>query len=176
MVGANISSDALCNIFEDSSLLRTTIGSICILDGDKNGKAEYNNSIITLPGKKSPEDLIFEYAEELFNKNEDFWIDDIVFGRGYSKTYYRDNIRVEIMEIQNKIFEAKTKLGSAKGVKREENKKVFNKYKEFFEFVIKNWVFATENKNEIEKFYKDFRIMFQKMSVLNDINSKEWGS
>ena len=176
LVNANISADALCNIFEDSSLLRATIGSICILDGDKNGKAEYSNSTIILPGGKSPEDLIFEYAEDLFNNDEEFWIDDIVSGKGYSKTYYRSNIKVDIDEIGKKISESKEKSGTAKGVKREENKKVFRKSREFFEFVIKKWIFDEENKKEMDKFYKDLKIMFQKMSAFNDISSKEWNS
>ena len=50
LVEANISADALLNIFKDSKLLRSTMRSICILDGDKNRSGE--NCVIALPGRK----------------------------------------------------------------------------------------------------------------------------
>jgi len=173
-VDANISSDNLVNIFKDSCLLRSTMRSICILDGDQKSQQNYNNYIIVLPGGKSPENLLFEYLDKLFNCEDEFWMDETVSGLGYNKVYYRDNIKVEIDNIQHKLELLEKNGDSKKGVKREENKKVFKKYEKFFELVIKNWISSKENKAEMDKFYNDLKTMFKKVSEFHDISSNEW--
>lgn len=172
LVEANISADALLNIFKDSKLLRSTMRSICILDGDKN--SDWNNCVIALPGGKCPEELIFEHAEQLYKNDFEFWSDSIVEGLGYSKVYYRDNIRVEVEGIKTKIDTMKKEGQSTKGVKREENKKIFRNHGKFFELVIRNWINSNENKEKVDKFYNELKLMFKKVSEFHDINSKEW--
>lgn len=172
LVNTNISCESLKNIFADSNLLRSTMRSICILDGDQ--ESNWNNYTITLPGKKAPEEVIFEHAETLFKGRDDFWFNSTVQGSGYTKVFYRDNIKPMIDGIDIKIKEKKEKDGTSKGVKRVENKKVFNKYKKFFIFVIRDWINCKENKNQINDFYKGLKVMFKKVSEFHDINSKEW--
>ncbi len=173
-VDANISSDNLYNIFDDSKLLRSTMRSICILDGDQHEKHNLTNHVIVLPGKVAPETLIFNYVKELYDNDDPFWLDSTIQELGYTKTYYRDNIKSNIENIEKKIQEKKDKGETTKGIRREENKKLFNDYKRFFELVIKNWIESALNRNELTKFYNDLKILFRKVSEFHDISSKEW--
>ncbi|MCG8541128.1 MAG: ATP-binding protein, partial [Clostridia bacterium] len=169
----NMSSDNLCSIFQDNKLLRSTMRSICILDGDQYNKGNYSNFTIVLPGKKSPEDLMFDYVQHMYETNDLFWKDSFIMSLGYTKIYYRDKIKKGIEYIQEKL-DKKKQEGSIKGIKREENKKLFNKYKQFFELIMKNWINSPSNKSELDKFYKDLKIMFKKVCEFHDISSKEW--
>ncbi|MFL8633969.1 AAA family ATPase [Clostridioides difficile] len=176
IVDANISSEALCNIFESSPILRSTIRSICVLDGDKSVSAEYNNHIITLPGGKSPEKLFFEYANHLYETNSVFWNNNCVADKGYTKVHYRDKISKDIESINIKINETKKQGKSTKGIRREENKKLFREYEEFFILVINHWILDPNNEVHIRKFYNDLKIMFKKVSKFHDISAREWGA
>jgi hypothetical protein len=51
-VDANIGATNLVSIFNDTYLLKLTMKSICILDGDQQGKRDLDKYIITLPGGK----------------------------------------------------------------------------------------------------------------------------
>lgn len=171
-VDANISGDALVNIFSDDKLLRSTMRSICIVDGDKKAHHKLENYTIVLPGDKSPEELVFEYANELYVNDDAFWLDSTIISLGFTKIYFRDHVFVDINEIDEKIKELKNNEGSTKGVKRESNKKVFNKYKRFFEIVMRKWI--ADHEKEIKYFYHNLHILFCKVSEFHDINPKEW--
>ncbi|WP_300348474.1 AAA family ATPase [Clostridium sp.] len=173
LVNANISSDSLCNIFKDSNLLRSTMRSICILDGDRG--PDYTNYIIALPGNKAPEEVVFNQCKKIYeDSNNEFWYNPNIQGMGYTKVYYRDNIKPEIEQISTKIEEFKNAGKSTKGIRREENKKLFRKYEQFFTLVIKNWINSEENKQQLESFYNDLKTMFKKVSEFHEISSKEW--
>lgn len=172
MVNANISGDALSNIFKDDKLLRTTMRSICILDGDKEASHDLNNYTITLPGKDSPEALVFNYAIEMYNSDSDFWSDSTICELGYTKIYFRDNIKPAIEQINIDIEKKKKDDKSTKGMRREMNKKLFNDFSHFFILVMKKWI--EDNQVETEKFYNQLRILFIKVSEFHDISSKEW--
>src|SRR5699024_3856535 len=96
--------------------------------------------IIALPGKnhfkgetgKSPEKLLFDYAEELFNKDNNFWSNNTISSRGYSKEWYLDKIKVPIDK-----FEKEEKNGKNKEKKRQFNKKLFNDQRDFFDLLFK---------------------------------------
>ena len=85
-VEANISGDALVNIFSDDKLLRSTMRSICIVDGDKRAQHKLENYTIALPGDKSPEELVFEYANELYLNDDAFWLDSTIISLGFTKS------------------------------------------------------------------------------------------
>lgn len=173
LVQANLSAESLSNIFKDSYLLRSTMRSICILDGDKN--SDWNNCIISLPGGKSPEELIFEHAQNLYDDiNSNFWTNEVVQGAGYTKIYYRDTIKVDIISIAEKISELEKSGQRTKGVRREENKKIFRKHGKFFRLVLINWINEDKNVSEVDNFYNELKVMFKKVSEFHDINSKEW--
>lgn len=164
----NIGAENLSGIFTDSKLLRTTMRSICILDGDHN--SDISNCIISLPGKKSPEQLLIDYAEELLISDDEFWIEPTIVNKGYSKPYY-------ISEIQNKVNDFKEELEhskSKKGKTREFNKKLFNDYKTFFELLFKHWIHNPINQSEVQRFYNELHTLFLKVSHYHEIDPKEW--
>ncbi|WP_378955429.1 AAA family ATPase [Pelosinus sp. sgz500959] len=173
-VKANLGANNLLDIFSDDKLLRCTMRSICILDGDQRSKRDLEKFILILPGADSPEELIMNYSKILFDKDDPFWTDDTILYHNFGKVYYRDNIRQDIDGIAIKLEELKSGGKSSKGVKREENKKVFNKHKRFFELLFKHWVNNGEHKHQLEKFYKDLQIMFIKVSEFHEISPKEW--
>ena len=75
-------------------------------------------------------------------------------------------------KIDEKIKELKKNEDSTKGVKRDSNKKVFNKYKRFFEIVMRKWI--ADHEEKINYFYHNLHILFCKVSEFHDINPKEW--
>lgn len=174
LIDANISASNLFNIFNDSELLRSTMRSICILDGDQTEKNNLEKYTIVLPGNKSPEDLIFAYSKDLFSSDAEFWYESTVQELGYTKIYYRDNIQKPIDSIDEIINSKKERGESTKGIRREENKKIFNSNQRFFELVIKNWINNPNNRKEIDKFYSNLKILFKKVSEFHDISSNEW--
>lgn len=172
LVEVSISGDSLVSMFSDGKLLRTTMRSICIIDGDKKEKSELSNYTIALPGGASPEQLAFSYAKELYENDDAFWMDSTISDLGYSKVYFRDKILPDINSIEEKIKEKKEKGDSVKGVNRELNKKVYGSHQRFFNFVLKYWVEMHEQ--VINEFYNDLHILFCKVSEFHDISPKEW--
>ena len=128
------------------------LGSIAILDGDKFSDKEINSRIICLPGKKSIEELFFEYSKDLFeNDIKNFWQDSFLEDNGYTRVWYRDNILVSIEQIDE------TAKKSNKD-KRKINKKIFNNenYFPFFNKVIDFWIKDEKNEKVLKSFIKDF--------------------
>jgi hypothetical protein len=173
-VNANIGATNLLSIFEDTYLLKSTMQSICILDGDQRSKKDYNKYVIALPGAESPEKLIMDYSIQLYDNDDAFWTDETILHLGYTKLYFRDNILPDITNIAEKIQELRSQGKSTKGVTRELSKAVFTKHKQFFELIFKHWVNNAENEEQIKSFYKDLQIMFKKVAEFHGINSKEW--
>lgn len=173
-VHAKIGADNLYSIFSDSKLLHTTIRSICILDGDHD--SDLKNCIISLPGNKSPEQLLFDYAEKLYEDDDPFWTAGILIDKGYGKPYYINNIKNKINEFNEKLKETKESGKSTKGMVREFNKKLFIDEKSFFELLFKNWMHNPDNKQAIDNFYNELHILFLKVAPYHEINPKEWSS
>lgn len=171
-VYVNISAENLSGIFSDSKLTRTTMRSICILDGDHN--SDLSNCIIVLPGKKSPEQVLLDYAKQLYENDDSFWIETIVIEKGYGKVYYIDKIQKKVDAFEEEIKSNKEKGVSTKGEIRLFNKRVFNENKGFFELLFKHWMNNAQNKTEIEQFYSDLRVLFKKVAQYHEINPKEW--
>ena len=177
LVKANLGANSLRDIFKDNKLLKNTMKAICILDGDQNVDKDKIYGIIALPGKnhfkgetgKSPEKLLFDYAEELFNKDNNFWSNNTISSRGYSKEWYLDKIKVPIDK-----FEKEEKNGKNKEKKRQFNKKLFNDQRDFFDLLFKNWLNNSEHESMIRKFYYDLREMFKKVAPYNGIDKNLW--
>ncbi|UCZ80434.1 AAA family ATPase [Pectobacterium carotovorum] len=173
LVECKVGADNLVSIFSDNSLLDTTIKSICVLDGDK--KLDINRCTIKLPGDKSPEVICFEHAEHLYQSDDrDFWRDATIRGLGYTKTKFLSDIREDISSIEEKVRQVKEITGSSKGVARDLNKKRFEKHREFFDLVFRDWISDEKNKKDISKFYSNLRTIFFKVSMANGIEKKEW--
>ena len=172
MVDTNISAENLRGIFTDGKLLRTTMRSICILDGDHN--TEITNCIITLPGHAAPEKVLFDYGNKLLEEDDPFWVENTVVSRGYSKSYYINKVRNRIEEFENNLQQKHENGDSAKGMRREFNKELFKSNKGFFEMLFKHWLHNPSNKAEIDLFYRNLHTLFLKVSHYHEINPHEW--
>lgn len=202
IVNVNLGSENLKNIFQDSKLLRTTIKSICILDGDHN--SELSNCILALPGRNSikesrgysPEKLLLEYASSLYDSDDKFWKEELIINKGYGKRFYLDRIKspVEVYEntikkiekIKKEIINAseleKPKLNDElENLKKQITKKprefykhIFNEELDFFRLLLKNWINNSENETSIKTFYDNLKKLFKKVAPYNEINIKEW--
>lgn len=175
IVQVNIGAENLMGIFRDSKLLRMTMKSICVLDGDHN--SELTNYIVALPGSNSaspgtrlsPERLLFTYADYLYDNDDPFWAEPTVISKGYSKHFYIGRIKEKREE-----FDAALAAGTNTKKEREFNKDLFNHEKGFFEFLFKHWMHNPANRVEIFKFYSDLRTLFKKIAPYNEINPAEW--
>ncbi|WP_088227770.1 AAA family ATPase [Desulfosporosinus sp. FKB] len=176
LVDVKLGAENLINLFNDNHLLKSILQSICILDGDQNGKRELRKHIIILPGGKSPEELIMHYSIELFDNDDPFWTEPTILDLGFGKIYYRDKIRPDIDNITNTLEDLLKKKESTKGIKRELNKATFNKHKEFFQLLFKHWVNSNEHEEELDKFHTDLYHMFKKVAEFNGINPHEWNN
>ena len=171
-VHANIGAENLIGIFTDSKLLRTTIRSICILDGDHN--SDMSNCILALPGNDCPEEVLFSYAQKLYEEDDCFWTQSIIIEKGFGKIYYLSNIKTKIDDNKQIIEQYRSSGQSTKGKRREFNKKLFNDNLTFFKLLYKHWLHNIDNQECIEKFYNNFRSLFKKMSHYQAINPNEW--
>ncbi len=170
-VEANIGADNLKSIFTDINLKITT-GLICILDGDKS--VDYTNRIIVLPGHKSPEDFLLEYAQKLYLRDDKFWKSDLVLEENIGKLYYKDKLLNEMVAINKKIAALQENGQTIHGVKRELLKPFFMDHKRFFKLLFEWWLSDPENEVEIDKFYKGLNILFKKVALINGINPQAW--
>lgn len=168
-----ISCEALKNIFNDSQILRATMRSICILDGDQVEKI--SNHIMALPGGTNPEEVAFAIADSLYTKNvKEFWKHPDIKEFGYEITYYRDYIQPEINNVYETLEKMKENNESTHGIKRTMTKELFKDYQEFFECVYKYWIRQPENQQEVDKFFTRLKTLFKKVAAYNDINPNEW--
>lgn len=174
LVEANIGANNLISIFSDTYLLKSTMQSICVLDGDQQSQRNPSKYIIALPGGAPPEKLIMEYSIMLFDNDDPFWINETILNLNYGKVYYRNNIRPDIEGITDKLKALKEANESTHGVERDLRKKVFKDHNRFFELLFKHWVNNAENKDQVDKFYEDLYIMFRKVAEFHAINPKEW--
>jgi AAA15 family ATPase/GTPase len=171
-VDASIGAENLRAIFTDSKILRTTIRSICVLDGDQ--KYDIQNQIITLPGSESPEVLSFKYLRTLVGLEDNFWSDDYLISNGYSKTKCNSDI-VSIMDkIDKEYQEMKSQGKTTRGFRREKNKELFNKYLDLFKIILKYWI--KNNNSELADFADRLHTMFIKVSDCHEINPSDWQS
>ncbi|NRD07193.1 ATP-binding protein [Lactobacillus delbrueckii subsp. bulgaricus] len=174
MIDANIGADSLRGIFKDDKLIKNTGRAICILDGDQN--KDLTNCIASLPGtnfgkKKSqglsPEKLLFKYSYYLYSERNNFWINDYVIRKGFSKTWYEERIK--------KVLDKFEQEKNAKNNKpREFYKKLFNDNIEFFKMAFKHWLNNPKNESSLNSFYFDLRALFKKVAPYNEINPQEW--
>jgi len=174
LVEGNMGCDNLKSIFRDALLNENILKAICILDGD--AQYELKNNIICLPGQKNPEELIFNYLEELITKEEHqgFWSKDrhhVKYGYTYEMVM---DIRKKIKDIDRKVENEKSENGTSKGIRREENKKLYREHKYFFEIIFTEWVNDKNNLIEIVKFYNVLHSMFRKTHVAYNISSSSW--
>lgn len=170
-VEANVSADVLTGIFSDGKLLQMTIRSICVLDGDHH--SDMQKCIIALPGQKAPEQFLADYATELYNADDPFWVDSAIIGRGYSKATYR-SFRQEIDEFETSMQVMQANGESIKGKRRDFYKDFFRRNENFFDLLLKHWLRNPDKRTQVDKFYQEFRSMFKKVAPYNEIDANMW--
>lgn len=171
-VEANVGAQSLKSIFDDNYLLETTMKCACILDGDQN--SDVSKYIITLPGTESPEKLIMNYAQQLYDNDSSFWTNPIVLELNYGKLHFRDDVKPDIDSIALTLEELRLKGESTHGKERSLRKDVFIKHQRFFEMLFRHWVRDSENTATINKFHKNLNIIFKKVAEFHGINSQLW--
>jgi hypothetical protein len=174
IVDANIGATNLINIFNDIYLLKSTMQSICILDGDQRSKRDLEKYLIALPGGDSPEKFIMDYSLQLLDNDDPFWTDELILQLNYGKVNFLSNRKPDIDGIGAKLQELREAGESTHGVERELRKKVFIKHQRFFEILFKHWVNNPENFEQINLFYNDLHVLFRKVSEFHGINPNEW--
>lgn len=152
LIDINMGAEQISALFNDKIMNIEKLGSIAILDGDKFSDKNLNFRIICLPGKKSIEELFFDYSKELFeNDIKNFWQDSFLEDNGYTRVWYRNNILISIKQIDE------TAKKSNKD-KRKINKKIFNNenFFPFFKKVIDFWIKDEKNESALNSFIQDF--------------------
>ena len=171
LVNACLGAESLTNIFKDFKLSEIRDRSICILDGDHN--TDLSNLIISLPGNKSPEEMIFDYLEILF-ETDDFWNNNEIISRGYSKRFYLENIKDKINDFNDEQEHKKARGESTKGDRREFNKKLFNDNIDFLRYVMVYWINDSDNKKDIDAFFVSLKIAYRRVASFYQLSPNEW--
>ena len=170
-VGAKVSAEVLSSIFSDNKLLQMTMRSICVLDGDHG--SDLRNCIVSLPGKKAPEQFLADYADYLYRTDDVFWTERAIVNRGYSKATYR-SFKNEIDEFEESYRVMQQNGVSTKGKRREFYKTFFKKHENFYDLLLKHWLNNPSNRQEIDRVYNELRSVFKKVALYNDINPNVW--
>lgn len=173
-VEANIGCKNLISIFSDSYLLQTTMRCACVLDGDQESNVDFNKYIIALPGNDSPEHVIMNYAQQIYNSDSPFWTNSVILDLNYGKAHFRDDVKPDIDSIEEELQRLHNSNQSTHGVDRELRKKVFNTHQRFFELLFKQWVRDKENEVAVKRFYKRLNIIFKKVAEFHGINPQLW--
>ena len=165
-VDINLGSDSLRDLFKDRFLNKTTLKSICILDGDKTDTSNNKDGrILSLPEEGSPEQIVFKHLIALNNDptiSENFWEQHQVEMEGYSITWLQ-NIDL-IVEVNQQID----------NYDREKAKKLFNKHQDFFVFVFRHWLLKNREERLYKKFLRSLHIAFKATATENGINPNLW--
>lgn len=173
LVSCSIGADNLKTIFDDEYLKETSLKSICVLDGDHG--PDLTRSIVSLPGSKPPEQLIFDHCEDIYiNNDESFWENISILNEGYTKDFYHSHIRPKIQSIEFRLQDKKDKGQSTAGLRRKFNKEVFNAEIRFFTMILRNWLNRKENEKALRFFYKGLQTSFYKVSSTTGIDRSIW--
>ena len=184
--------------------------AICILDGDH--ESDLNSNIVALPGKNkvksnemfSPEQLLFDYANILYEEDDEFWVNDAVINIGYGKRVYIERIYDKLAEFKKQKEEAAAKKQEEAATKEQEetvakeqkdekavakeqkdkevtnkkprefNKELFKKNKDFFYLLFKRWLNDDRTNKLKDRFFQDLKVLFRKNAQYNGINPNEW--
>lgn len=172
LVNVKVGADVLKGLFSDSTLNTKTIGWICILDGDKQD--DISKCVIALPGGKSIEQFLYDFALKLYEEDDDYWLSSECVGQGFSKNYFLDEIKQSHDEIEQKIKNKEDTGDSTHGIKRVLFKKFFNEKKNFFENVFKVWIKKPDSGIELKNFYEKLGTLYKKVCNSSGLPSKYW--
>lgn len=166
LVEINLGSDNLRDLFKDRFLNKTTLKSICILDGDKDDTGNNKDGrILSLPELGSPEQIVFNHLIALYNDSnlsEDFWMQHQVEMEGFHVAWLKDKGVISEVTQQINYYD------------REKAKKLFNKYQDFFILVFRHWLLNNQDTQKYKKFLRALNIAFKATATENGINPNIW--
>lgn len=175
IVEANLSSESIKRLTNDDYLLKSTLRTVNILDGDQMNEVDLSRHLICLPGLRSPEEIIFNHAMKLYGDNkDDFWRNSILQEQGMTKKWFVTHPFTDIKTRNIDYKKLKDSKKSTKGFKREQNKKIFSRYEYFWKFVLMDWLNDEKNIKFIDNFFKDLNILFMKTCEFHNLSKKEW--
>ena len=162
----NLGADQIKSLFKNDFLFNTSSPAIGVLDGDQfdSEKKLLSNSITVLPGKKSPEMLLYEYSKELYYGDSEIWKDKYVVDSGYSKEFFRRNILDKPQDVHSE---------STKEM-RQVMKDHFNENKQFYTIILRHWIHNAANFEQISKFFDDLFALFKKQASMIGLDKEMW--
>jgi len=173
LVGTRIGCGELRCLFKDKVLNTKLVGWACVLDGDNNG--DISSCIISLPGKNSPERMLFLYARSLFENDDSFWEGQSLVEAGFSKVYYLDEVDAKIRSASSCADkDHATYEDIVKNVDRVSAKAIFNDHLDFFEYIFEFWMADSNNRGEMAKFFDDLKTLYKKVCVKSGLPSGKW--
>lgn len=172
IVDASAGAKPLTAIFKDKMLLRSTLRSICILDGDDT--PDISNCIMTLPGGKTPESFIIDYARKIYDEQSLFWSSTPVTDLNYTPTWCKDFFLKEAEDIETHIQNLKDAGDRTHGLRREMRKDFFKKYEEFILLLMRDWLNSPSSKAELYNFYSALWTLFKKVSDFHGMFGINW--
>lgn len=170
-VRASVSADVLETIFSDFKLSQIKDRAICILDGDH--ETNLNNMVVSLPGKKAPENVLLEYLKTLYD-HDDFWSNEKIEELGYSKQWYYENIAKACDDFEKAENEKKNNGISTEGDRRNFNKRLFNSYILFFRLVFVFWINDENNAKEVKAFFGNLKVVYKRVCTYYQIDPYYW--
>lgn len=176
LIDSSFSSESLKKLFVESKIDRQNLQMIAIVDGDRESNPTY--SLIALPGKNSPEKIVFDICKSLKSRQDENEV-EILLTRlmdehNCSIKYIEDNIITEIKKIDAKIGLLKEQGESTHGVRRNLNKVLYEKYSSIFVDMFKFWVKDEKNVKELNKFYYELRSCFKQNSPYYGLDQNIW--
>ncbi len=176
LVDSTFSSESLKKLFVESQIDRQNLQMIGIVDGDKKPSPTY--SLIALPGKNSPEKIVFDICLSLKMRQDEpevkTLLTRLIDEHSCTMKYIEDNIVADIQKIETKMSMDKEQGKSTHGLLRTLNKNLYEKYSSIFIDIFKFWVKDKNNSNELNKFYYDLRSCFKQNAPYYGLDQNIW--
>lgn len=172
LVPSSMGANNLRILFADEYLIKTTMQSICILDGDC--RAEVENNILVLPGNNSPEGVIIDYVQALYLQKSPFWNSPTLANSAYSIKFYEQNILPTLTASRCELCLRKKNALPVSGRMTATNKRIYSLHKQFFTIALHYWVSDAANRECMNALYHDLNILFKKIAPFYGVDPKLW--
>lgn len=163
IIDAPFSCETLRTLFSGSNIDRSNLPMIGILDGDCNSSKNKHKSLICLPGNSSPEEFVFSLCKkipELSNSATDQLLKRLEMEFSITGRYIKTELIPQIDEIEEIYSQKKQIEKSTKGLRRDLNKKTYERNKDILLEIFKFWINDEVNRDVLLEFYNDLRFCF----------------
>lgn len=171
-------SESLINMFNKKKIPIETFSALGFLDGDQTHEFEIQNLLLVLPGKKCPEELLYDIMKLTSTNYSDPQITNFYEEIAEDLHVERDDIE-KIMRDYEKIISCLEEVGkttSIKGKKRSRLKAWYSKDAEVAKRFFLLWPKLIENQHEVTEFEKKLKIILGILGPIYSINPKYWST